>query len=622
MANVTNQDLGLTSTTTGGQAQTMGATDVNLDPAKSNPAPFPNQAPNGNATTHSTSKTQVQSGPVLRQGDKVGPTSNPAHPNTGGGAAAAGNPYRQEAEGQKGSPNIRVEGKPPTRLTDPTTQNRCNTTGQFAEAAPTGATPGATGAPKEACHILEVSIECQHGRKQGPDKLLEVLAAGGGELAEVVTLKAKRIDARTKGNPTCEPKTHTKWLFEKTGGRVPAKKETIVARDQYELRGDWLTYGPEVQVKGNIGLREGGAQMIKRDFLEGVLADKNAKRAAEGRKPLPMKKLGNSYRTRANEEVAYQKWNTNNLSRAHAVVGKAVEFGTLLEVLFARKFAPTIAVKAEACSGAQDFKVRVFPNFKAEASITPEAPEIKAIKATTASLEKLLKVFKKIGSMAGLSIDAGVSICEGGGVFFSAMWEEMPGDKPELNLYKHHCDVAAEVSFGFETLIGIKFNVGVPLVAFANVFIPGSGSALASALNWLGVEATIGVDTEFGFSPMVKLEKKAGDALTDISCGLSFDLVFKLFFNVKIKWGSSVEVAGGVLISGSPSVSDVNPRWPLPQVAIEIDDGEIKVGFRGYAKVDVLWWEINEEINYYPEACQIRYKKFPLKPFAWMSSDQ
>src|ERR1041385_6965298 len=114
----------------------MGATDVCFNPPKTATAPFPNQAPNAVATTHSTQKTQGQGGPFIRQGDKVGPPSDPAHPNTGGGANAAGNPYRQDAVGQKGSPNMRVEGTPPNRLKDPTTQNGTNTNGQFTEKGP------------------------------------------------------------------------------------------------------------------------------------------------------------------------------------------------------------------------------------------------------------------------------------------------------------------------------------------------------------------------------------------------------------------------------------------------------------------------------------------------------
>lgn len=657
MGNAVNQDKGLTSTTTGGQAQTMGATDVNFNPPKTSTAPFPNQAPNDTATTHSTSKTQVQGGPVIRQGDKVGPPSNPAHPNTGGGANAAGNPYRQDAVGQNGSPNMRVEGTPPTRLTDPTTQNNKNTTGQFTESGPPKETPGAGGTPKEACHILEVKIECKHGRIQGPDKILEILGASasandagvlntalGGKLGETadkvaehvpkpekgdehaervdeeVTLTAKRIDARTKGNPSCEPKTHTKWILERSGGiRSNPKREEVVAKDTYKLKGDWLNYGGELKYEGGIAAKKGA---VKRDFLQGVLDKKNAERKAQGRKPIGLDKLGPSYRTAAKKAAEYEQWNAGNLNKAMEVASKAVELGTFLEILFARKFAPTIAVKAEACSGAQDFKIRLFPPIKAEFQITPFSPEIKALKSAIAALEKMLKVFKKLSSMAGLSVDAGVVLCEGGGVMMEALWKEVKEENEKAKLFKHNCDIEVEVSFGFEKLIGIHFNVGVPLAAFANVFIPGAGTELAAALNWLGVEATIGVDVDFGLAPLFKIQKECGHAIDDVKWDIDLDLTFSVFFNVKIKWKDYVEVTGGVIVEGDPSIDKLEPAWPLPQVGMKFKDGDIKVGFKGMAKADVLWWHVHQTVEYYPESCQIRYPEFTVKPLSWMSSDK
>jgi len=646
----TNQHQGLTSMNTGGQAQTMGATDVCLNPPKTSTAPFPNQAPNSTATTHSTEKTQIQGAPVIRQGDKVGPPSDPAHPNTGGGANAAGNPYRQDAVGQKGSPNVRVEGTPPNRLKDPTTQNGTNTNGQFTEAGPPKDTPAASTTPKEACHILEVKIECKHGRVQGEDKILEVLGVGeqdtgaagavadkvagmipkpekGEEhaerLDEEVTLTAKRIDARTKGKPTCEPKTHTKWILERSAGiRVGAKKEEFPNKDTLKIGGEWLNYGGEFKYAGAVGLNKGAEQGLKKGFLDDMLAKKNADRAARGQKPVGLNKLGNSYKTQANKMVQAEKDNVNVLNKSLKTIGKAVELGTFLEIIFARKFAPTIAVKAEACSGAQDFKIRLLPPLKAEFNITPYSPEVKAIKSAIAALEKLLKVFKKLGSMAGLSVDVGVKLCEGGGMMAEALWKEVKEENEKAKIYKHMCDIEVELSFGFETLIGIEFKVGVPLVAFANVFIPGSGSTLASALNWLGVEATIGVDVDFGMAPLFKITKECGHDYLDVKWDIDLDLLFKVFFNIKIKWKEYVEVTGGVLVEGDPSIDKLEPAWPIPQIGMVFKEGDIKVGFHGMAKVDVLWWHIHQDVDYFPESCQIRYPEFTVKPLSWMSSNK
>jgi len=656
VADATNQDKPLMSTTSGGNAQTMGATDVCFDPSMTTTAPFPNTAPNNAASTHSSTKTQLESGPVIRQGDKVGPPSDPAHPNTGGGANAAGNPYRQPAEGQKGSPNVRVEGTPPNRITDPTTNNNANTNGQFKQGGSPAETPPAAPTPKEACHITEVFIECRHGRKNGPDKILEILGCGDQDtgpagaaadktkglitwgqskmatekvapattLEDLVKLAANRIDARTKGNPTCEPKTHTNWVLEKTALRVGGKKAQITG-DKIVMGGDWLDYGADVQGQASVTRKDGpDRQTLKKGFLDEMLAKKNAERAANGKKPVGLKKLGNSYRTDANKRAdaaiadeKFDKRNAGNINKGAMVLSKAVEFGTFLEIVFARKLAPTIAVKAEACSGAQDYKVRLFPPIKAEASITGSSPAIKAVKATTAVLEKMMKVFKKLASMAGLSVDAGVHVCEGGGIMFEAKWAEMTEDVPDLNLFKHMCDLGCEVNFGFEKFIGIWFNVGVPIAAFANVFFPGAGTTLASALNWLGVEATIGVDVEFALSPLFKIGKDPGKK---VDWDIDLDLIFKVFFNVKIKWGKSVEVAGGVLLSGDPAIDKLEPAWPLPQIGVVFKDGEIKIGFQGYVKVDILWWSVNESIQFYPEACQVRYQQFTVKPFAWMSS--
>ena len=224
-----NQDLGVTTTTSDHVVRTQGATDVNWNPPVKVPVPHANEVPTTAATEHTTDRTLVGGGNVVRAGDAIGPSSGPPHPDNGAGGGVASATHLQEARVVSGSPNVRTEGTPLGRSTDTTTNNHGNTVGQVQGANPTNTVAVSEEDKLLACSLDTTDVTCSHGRKPGPNKLLEITAR------ETITLKATRKNAKTGGGPACTQPTHTRWVIRQTKrGRV-TKPEEVKTGDEITL---------------------------------------------------------------------------------------------------------------------------------------------------------------------------------------------------------------------------------------------------------------------------------------------------------------------------------------------------------------------------------------------------
>ena len=92
-----NQDHGVTTTSSGHVARTDGPSDVNWNPTTSTQVPHPNEVPTTAATEHTTDKTKFGGGNVVREGDAIGPNSGPGHPDTGAGGGIGSATHLLEA---------------------------------------------------------------------------------------------------------------------------------------------------------------------------------------------------------------------------------------------------------------------------------------------------------------------------------------------------------------------------------------------------------------------------------------------------------------------------------------------------------------------------------------------
>ena len=84
---------------------------------------------------------------------------------------------------------------------------------------------------------------------------------------------------------------------------------------------------------------------------------------------------------------------------------------------------------------------------------------------------------------------------------------------------------------------------------------------------------------------------------------------------MKVTWRSSLEVAGGAMVEFSFSGSCAMEGRDIWNFKVKAG-GTIKVGFKGYYRVDVLWWEKADTISYYPESCVTTLPTWEFKPLA------
>jgi hypothetical protein len=305
-----NHKLGIATTTTDHLARTLAPSDVCFDPNKKVTAPFPNQVPTKRATEHSSQKSQITEGLVVRVGDAIGPDSDAAHGFSGGGIVSG--TYRKEARCIKGSPDVFVENKLIARATDPTTQNHGNTSGAITEPTADGLLAALEARKLARCTLNELKAVCTDNGREDRNGLLEVV------YGDSVKLTAKRVNATEPGQgAVCPPPpgSHlkTKFVLVRTG-KLPEKKDTKVGVDEITLSAaDWIGQATAkkdphaTQVKKNEDKfsadqkkyeRADGKGEVKTTKVADVAKDKDLGQTGEGKGWFPGRKddKGNAWK--------------------------------------------------------------------------------------------------------------------------------------------------------------------------------------------------------------------------------------------------------------------------------------------------------------------------------------
>lgn len=634
-----NQDLGITTTTSDHVVRTQGATDVNWNPPVKVPVPHGNQVPTTAATEHTTDRTQFGGGPVVRQGDAIGPSSGPPHPDNGAGGGVASATHLQEARITSGSPNVTTEGGPLGRTTDPTTQNHGNTVGQVGGANPNDTVPMSEEDKLLACSLDKTEVKCGHGRVPGREKLLEITSA------DTVELKATRKNAKTGGAPSCDKPPHTKWVIRHTKKGRKIKEETKTG-DVITLDNSWFTWGDldggqaetshslttertnaELNQDGNFN--RGGIAAAENTRLrqQANYAEVDAHTRAQGRtvprggdaryqsRQVSRGEMVDAHVARAESPVAQRRQQFAAAQAAYES-GRAVYKATtslvdLFKVWNAADEQNEVTVEAFACSGGDKYVLRSFPGKEIEFSLGTDL--IDKIQTTVQAIQKVFRGVQKIATVAGLPAKADVEFFTDLTFKVACVWEEMKQDNAALRKYKHHCDRGWSFVVT-ANLAKVEFTLAMPVALFANLFVPGAGSALNSALNWIGFEATIGFDVMIKIGVGVWGERKPG-ASTPTSGG-GFPIELEIYARVQITWRSALEVSGGIVVQGEPRLQLVVPTINLFDAYFKLLPGELKIGFRGVARVDLYFWKTGWQGEHFPESAKVSWSEMPMRVFS------
>lgn len=632
-----NQDHGVTTTTSDHQAKTDGPSDTNWNPPTGAQMPHKNEVPTALATEHTSDKTKFGGGNVVRVGDAVGPNSGPAHPDNGAGGGIGSHTHLQEARVTEGSPNVVAEGKPIAREQDKTTQNHGNTNGQIHGSSPTTTLTSPAVDRKEACSLDTTIVKCcgatttasvvaekigadepaAHGRNPGPDNVLEIVTP------DIITLHADRKNAKeaSKG-PECEHEgDHTTWKVSKWQSGKMLKEETFKGDDK-TLDNSWFSWPGLPGIIANHGESKPieqsttTAKQAVRDMRQSA-KDSNGTIRNVPNPHTPANTDGKSNNQIARETLANaQKQSQTRRDGLQVAANLGLSLYQFLQVWNAYNDPVEVKIEALACSGAKKYTIRSVMGDVAEFGVGGK--DLEKIKAAIATFEKLCKIFQKLASLAGLPASFGIELCKLPNVKLEVQWKELKKDNPAIKKYKHHVDTSWRLVFEFEALVKWKGEFNVPLAWFLNFFAPGAGTALNTFINTFGLEANVGVDIDFQIIPAVWWKRSAGDTSPTLGGGVKFKL--ELYFRLKVKWSDWLEVSGGAIVSNS-LYAEPAPLESLDlfQAGIKCE-GSMKVGFRGAYRVDLWWWSKSDTFNYFPEQCKLSFPSFVVKPLGFLKA--
>ncbi len=646
MTTTSNQGLGVTTTTSDHKA-VADKPDVNMDPTVTVPVPHPNEVPTALATEHTSDKTKFGGGKVVREGDAIGPNSGPPHGDTGAGGGDGSHTHLQEARVTTGSSNVQAEGKPIARNTDKTTQNHANTKGAVQGGDPNAALVPPDVDKKKACSLETTVVQCvgagtaggaaadsklgsqaglevaKHGRKAGKDHVLEVVSP------DKVTLTATRKNAKeaSKG-PECELEgQHTKWMVSKwqSGKKL---KEEVLSGDNQILDPSWFDWpglsGIVNAQDGETGLPPVSDKVDTREAKQAVRNARQHTRDAKGTiRNVPNPHAPTDTAGKSNNQIARETYRNmqqakrdqlgNALNAGQELVSKGADIYQFLKIWNAYNDPVEVKVEAFACSGAEKYTLRSVPGGNAEFTLGGET--LAKVRAACATVEKFCKIFQKLASLAGLPAKFGLKLCEGAEVEFECEWGEMEGDNEDIKKKEHHVDLGWELTFRFKKLVEYEGEFGIPLAYFLNLFAPGSGSALNTMMTSVGLEATVGVDIEFGLTPALWAKREKGASKAQWGGGIQVKL--ELYFRLKVKWGNWLEVSGGAVLDFDIKGGAYVPGLDLFQFEVKIG-GEIKVGFRGSYSIDLWWWSKSDTFSYFPEQAKAQFPERGFKPLAML----
>jgi hypothetical protein len=589
-ATVTNENLGITTKTSDHTAATVGPTDVCFDPPKAVPVPHVNHVKTDKAVEHTSGKTLFQNGNVVRVGEAITP-SDPAHPDTGGGVASG--TYREEARATSGSPNVRVEGRPPARTDDPTTQNHSNTTGKIFQVVPPALLVDNPEEYYKRCSYDTSKIRGGDEKATFVDNMPQIDIKRSSE----ITVIAKRKNAKVPdAPPDCVQPPHMKWLVTRSGGLtalgapIPEKSEQLTG-DTLTLGADWNpAYGTPVSFSGNT------TQNTSTENRQRRIADKNAY-AQQNAAARGSSRVENQDGQRAYQQIQYDK------RLEEATLNNLRSFAEFLWAWRAYQNPVRILITGRACSGSVSYEVHCYPEGEFK-FVLPLEPVIRVGRWINRSLTTVQQ-FARLGR-----IETEGSIKAPGEDFkveVTFKWEE----GKDADLYRMVRTAGVAVS---GLLFELKFEGRCPLANFLAI-IPFGGAVAARAVGWIiqriGAEASIGFGVEVSVSAAAYLTfnwTKSRGWKWD-TAGLRLPVEVKIYAFIRVKVRDWLQIEGRIQVEAS---------WALllegsdAGLALKSGDGEIKAGLTGLIKVDVWFYSYEQTGAWWPECLKTKFDKADL----------
>lgn len=583
-ATVTNEDRGITTKTSDHTYATVGPTDVCFNPPKQVPVPHPNYVTTDKAVEHTSGKTLFQNGNVVRVQEALQP-SDPAHPDVGGGVVSG--TYRMEARATAGSPNVRVEGLPPSRTDDPTTQNHSNTVGKIFQVVPPGLLEDNPEEFFKRCSYDTSTIKCEHHEAV---KMPQIDVNRG----DTITIEAKRKNAKVPdAPPDCVQPPHMKWKVTRSGGTdwmgvaLPPRYEEF-SGDTLTIDDSWLpTLDPFEAVPGESDLKVNESDTAKRQMIQ----DKNnyAAQNAAAR--------GSSRVENQDGRQAYQQVNQDRKRRELALDGakKLADFAQFLIAWRAAANPVRIAIVGNACSGSVTYEVHGYPEHEYEFEVPLEG-----LIRVVQWISRALTTVRTIGQLANVRVENDIKAPDVD-ITLGFKWEEGKDD----DLY---CCVR-EASFSMSgTLFEWKFEVAVPLTNFLAI-IPFAGAVASRAVGW--VIQRLGADASVGFAVEIKVEAEAGMAFSwskkrgwqwEASITIPFEV--KIYGFIRVQFRDNLHIEGRIIVQADPKLKLEGTSAGL---VLKNEDFEVKAGLTGTITVNVWFYSYENTGEWWPDClkCEV-----------------
>lgn len=597
-ATVTNESLGVTSTTSGHTAATTGPSDVCWNPPMVAQVPHVNSVTTDKAVEHTTGKTLFQSGNVVRVGEAIMP-SDPAHGDTGGGGGVSSHTYRMEARATRGSPNVRAEGKPPARTQDPTTQNHANTTGKMLQNVPPGLLDDNPEEFYKRCSYDKSEIKCAHEEEVKKPKI-DVWRG------DTITVKAERKNAKEPDKePECVQMPHMKWKVTRSGG---VTLTGAPLPDMYqEFTGDVLVLDGEWTAPlGTLVMDGEQKRELSEQAKKDAIAQKNrfAQSNATAR--------GSSRVENQDSRLAYQqvkgrldetdKYHAPRLNAARAVAHDLVNLAQFLVAWRAHQNPVRVAIVGTACSGGVTYEVRCYPNSKYSFSIP-----LDGVIEAGRWVSRTFTFVRSLGQLANINVEGKFEIPGSVSIGLEFQWKE--GEKEEVY------EIAREAELSVQgKLFSLTAELAFPLTNLLAI-IPGVGAAVAKGLGWvlrrIGAEASVGAGFSISVSAAVTLKFKWTEhhAWHWDAAGIKLPIELKFYLFIRLVWRDSVHVELQAVVAADPALLLEGTASGLK---LKADDFMIRIGLAGTIHVDCYFYTFDESGTWYPEAWTFRVKAIEL----------
>jgi hypothetical protein len=598
-ATVTNEDKGVTTTTSDHTAASDGATDTCWNVPMTAQIPHPNSVKTDKAVEHTTGKTLFQGGNVVRVGEAMLP-SDPAHGDTGGGGGVRSHTYRAEARVTTGSPNIRAESGPPGRTEDPTTQNHGNTEGKIYQDVPAGLLDDNPEEYLKRCSYDTSKIKCGHHEEvEKPE--IDVWRG------DTITIEAHRKNAKVPdAEPVCASPPHMKWHVTRTGGvnLVGAALPDMAADftgDTLVLSGDWTA------PMGSLTLEGSQERELSPEARRAYIAQKNsfaqANAAARGSPRVENQDAALAYRQVGERINETDRYHAPRLNMARAMVTNLVNLAQFLVAWRAHQNPVRIAIVGTACSGSVTYEVRCYPNSKYSFSVP-----LDGIIEAGRWVSRTFTFVRSLGQLADVNVEGNFRIPGDVAIGLEFQWKE---PEEEAELY----EIAREAELSIQgKLFELGAELAFPLTNLLAI-IPGIGVAVARAIGWvlrrIGAEASVGAGFSISLSAAVlttfKWTEKHGWHWDKAGIKLPIELRFYLF--IRLRWGDTVHVEMQAVVSADPALLlEANAEG----LRLKSDDFMVRIGFAGVIQVSTWFYTFEQSGTWYPEAWTFRVGSVPL----------